>query len=165
MNEVENSDLVNPAAPPAVPVPQITAEQEQHLHLLSIFHYVIGGFGALSSLFPLLYVVMGMMVIVAPDFDSQPGLDGEMPPQVPFQVMGWFFVAIGSVGIAIGMTFSALTIFAGRKLAKRSSLVFCQVIAGLSCAFFPMGTALGVFTLIVLSKPEVARAFQESEGE
>ncbi len=41
---------------------------------------------------------------------------------------------------------------------------FVIVIAALSCAFFPFGTVLGVFTIIILSKPEVKSLFQTQPG-
>jgi hypothetical protein len=44
-------------------------------------------------------------------------------------------------------------------LNRRLHYMFCLVMAGISCAFFPFGTVLGVFTIVVLSKPEVRAAF------
>ena len=55
---------------------------------------------------------------------------------------------------------AVLVLVAGRKIAKRKSLLFCQVIAGLLCVLMPLGTALGVFTLIVLMRPTVKQLFE-----
>ena len=36
---------------------------------------------------------------------------------------------------------------------------FCVVVAAISCCFTPLGTVLGVFTLIVLFRPSVKALF------
>ncbi len=42
--------------------------------------------------------------------------------------------------------------------------LYCMVISGLLCLSFPLGTALGIFSLITLSKPEIKTLF-ESKSE
>jgi len=37
--------------------------------------------------------------------------------------------------------------------------MFCVVMAGIACMFMPFGTVLGVFTLVVLTKPVVRELF------
>jgi hypothetical protein len=49
---------------------------------------------------------------------------------------------------------------AGRFLARRKHHLFCLVVAGVECLFFPFGTVLGVFTIIVLMRPSVQQAFE-----
>ena len=53
-----------------------------------------------------------------------------------------------------------LFVLAGRNLARRRRYLFCQVVAGVGCMFMPFGTVLGVFTLVVLSRPAVRNLFQ-----
>jgi disulfide bond formation protein DsbB len=50
--------------------------------------------------------------------------------------------------------------YAGRCLAQRRRYLLCMVVAGIACIFMPFGTALGVFTLVVLSRPAVKAAFE-----
>jgi hypothetical protein len=127
----------------------------QHLKALSICHYVLGGLTALSSSLFLFYIVMGAVFIISPSAMS----GGSGPPPPP--VMGWLFVLIGSAAIVIGWTFSVLIIIAGRFLARRRHHLFCLIMAGVSCAVaVPLGTVLGVFTLIVLLRPSVKELFQ-----
>jgi hypothetical protein len=59
-----------------------------------------------------------------------------------------------------GWTLAGLLIYAGRCLARRTRRLFCLVAAGLGCLFFPLGTVLGVFTFIVLSRPTVRAVFE-----
>ncbi len=51
-------------------------QDQEHLRLLSIFHYVFGGLTALFSLFPLLYAVIGIAILMASD---EMGFNGAPP--------------------------------------------------------------------------------------
>lgn len=128
-------------------------QDEEHLRLLSIFHYVVGGIAALFACFPIIHLVVGIMVLVVPE-DSWNG--GDAPPTF----IGWFFVAIAAALILAGWTFAICLICAGRFLARRRHYLFCFVIACVSCLFMPFGTVLGVFAIIVLMRPTVKELFQ-----
>ncbi len=123
----------------------------QHLKALSICHYVLGGLLAVFSSIFLIHVGMGIMLITSP---------AEAPHLRASPFMGWMFLMIGSGAVLVGWTFSALIITAGRFLARRKHHLFCLIVAGVSCAWVPLGTALGVFTLIVLLRPSVKELFQ-----
>jgi hypothetical protein len=127
-------------------------EDEDYLRLLSIFHYVVGGLAGLFACFPMIHVVVGLMFIFSPEmFQGK----GEQPP--PW--FGWIFVIVGSMAIIIGWIFAILILAAGRCLAKRKRYMFCLVVAGIECMFMPFGTALGVFTIIVLMRDSVKQLF------
>ena len=51
---------------------------------------------------------------------------------------------------------------AGRYLTQHRSYIFCLVMAALSCAFFPFGTVLGVFTIVLLQKDAVRQLFDRT---
>ena len=127
-------------------------ENLQHLKLLSIFHYVVGGLAALLACFPIFHLVIGIVFIVA---SSTGKCNGEMSPAI----MGWLFVLLGSAIIIMGWTFAICVICAGRCLARRKHYIYCLVMAGIECIFLPYGTVLGIFTIIVLIKPEVKELF------
>ena len=59
----------------------------------------------------------------------------------------------------VPLTASALIAFAGRCLRRRRRYTFCLVVAAISCAFVPFGTVLGIFTLVVLTRPGVKPMF------
>ena len=126
-------------------------QNEEHLRLLSIFHYVVAAFGALFSLFPVIHLVIGI-AILSGRFPGDGGNDDA-------KWLGGFFVGFASLWILMGLTFASCVFFAGRNLAKRTRYTFCLVVAGLECMFVPFGTVLGVFTLIVLTKEPVKRLF------
>ena len=126
----------------------------EHLRLLSIFHYVAAGILGFFSCLPFMHIAMGLFFILAPEvFDN-----GEPPPKF----FGWFFVIMGSVFVLGGWTVTILLIVAGRFLKRHKRRIFCMVIAGISCLFMPVGTVLGVFTIIVLSRPTVKTLFEGS---
>ena len=125
----------------------------EHLKLLSIFHYVYAGLTALFSSIPIIHVIVGLVFILAPDKMTEPG--GQEPPAF----LGWFFAIFGSAIILIGWTIAILRAIAGRCLARRRAYWYCFVIAILDCLSIPLGTVLGVFTLIVLVRPTVKALF------
>jgi hypothetical protein len=138
------------------PVPALTPEETAHLRLLSIFHYVVGGLIALFSLFPLIHVALGIGMITGalPMHDANGDSSAE-----DARLAGWIFIGIGSVIILCGVTLGAFIAYAGRCLAQQRRHTLCMVVAALSCLCMPLGTVLGVFTLIVLLRPSVKAAF------
>jgi len=142
------------AAAPALPA---TAGDPSQLQLLSVFHYVVAGLPARVSLFPLIYLLMGVAVIFAAPTPLAPG---EAPPPFDPRLIGWVFVLIGGLGCATGLVLAGYMAYAGRCLAQRRRYLLCMVVAGIACIFMPFGTALGVFTLVVLSRPAVKAAFE-----
>lgn len=124
----------------------------EHLRLLSVFHYVLAGLCALLALFPLAYVIFGLAMMGG-------GLFPEKPGELPAAFAGCFVAGFGGLFLA-ALTGYALALFlAGRYLQERRRHTFCVVVAALSCAFQPIGTVLGVFTLVVLFRPAVQAMF------
>jgi hypothetical protein len=123
----------------------------EHLRLLSIFHYVVGGLAVLFALLPAMHLFMGI-AMVSGRFD-------EGSNQTEARFFGWFFIVIASAMIAAGFAFAASMILTGRFLAQRVYYTFCFVVAALECVFVPFGTVLGVFTIVVLQRPAVKEMF------
>jgi len=127
----------------------------EHLRLLSVFHYVLAVLAGLFSLFPVLYLGMGLAIITGHFPDSHSG--NAMPA-----FMGWFFVLFGAAWLLCGLAFAICLWLSGRYLAQHRRYVFCLVMAAISCMFTPFGTVLGVFTIIVLMRPSVRELFGET---
>jgi hypothetical protein len=127
----------------------MTAEEDQ-LRVLSILHYVMGGLAVLFLALPLMHIGVGALMVTGRFDSAQPHTADPA---------GWIFVAIGSVFLVAGLACAAGYLFAGRSLARRESYTFCFVMGALGCAFFPIGTVLGVFTIIALQKPAVRQLF------
>ena len=129
-------------------------DDEQHLRLLSIFHYVVGGLTGLFACFPLIHVALGLAMIFAPQ--SLSNRPGDQPPAF----FGWFFTCMGGGFFLVGISVVVCIVLAGRFITQRRRYWFVFVLACVQCTFFPFGTALGVFTLLVLSRPTVKTLFQ-----
>jgi hypothetical protein len=134
--------------PPPVPSPDA-----DHLRLLSIFHYVVGGITALMACIPLVHLAMGIFMLAAPE------TFGNTPEARPPAMLGWFFIVFAAAFIVAGQALAACMIAAGRKIAKRRSYGFVFVVACIECLFMPFGTVLGVFTILVLNRPSVKALF------
>ncbi len=126
-------------------------QDEQHLDLLAIFHYIVGGMAALFSSMFLIHVGMGIAMLSG-------ALDGDDPPP---RLFAWIFIVIGSVCVVAGWTLAGFIIAAGRRLKRRASHMFCLAVAGVECILMPFGTVLGVFTLILLQKEPVKQLFAD----
>ncbi len=147
---------------------------KQNLRTLSILYYVLAGIMALFSLFPLIHVAIGIMALtgkMTPELVEPPkfeGIDAEAwnedfrtrSEPFPEKVFGGIFLAAGSAAIIIGESLAFICFLTGRKISKFRSYTFCMVGASISCLFMPLGTVLGVFTIINLNKPEARQLFQ-----
>lgn len=133
-------------------------EDEQHLRLLSIFHYVVGAMIAIFACVPILHLVIGVLLLVAPQVLDGPHPQQRMPPEMTI-FMGLMFTVIPAILIVFGWCFAVCVIVAGRSLAGHRRYTFCLVAAAVLCMFVPFGTVLGVFTIIVLMRPSVKGLF------
>lgn len=129
------------------------SEDNEHLKLLSIFHYVVGGMGCLFACMPLIHMGLGFMFIIAPEQLTQNG--GESPPEF----IGWLFFLMGLVFFLVGQSVAMAIIISGRFIATRKNHLYSFVIGCIECAFFPFGTVLGVFTIMVLSRESVKEIY------
>lgn len=130
-------------------------QDEEHLRLLSIFHYVVAGLAFLFACFPIIHLIIGLVFLLAPEALGE-GARGGPPPLV----FGLIFTIIPSVIILVGWSVALCIFLAGRYLGRREHYTFCLVVAGVSCLFMPFGTVLGVFTIIVLVRPSVKALFE-----
>jgi hypothetical protein len=134
------------------PVQQATPSDLEHLRLLSIGYYVAAAFSALFGFLPLVHVGMGVAMVTG----SMPGSRGSGPPAE----MGWLFVAIGVTFMFALFSLAVVNFLTARFIAKREKRTFCIVIAALNCLHAPLGTLLGVFTIVVLSRDAVRTLFE-----
>ena len=115
-----------------------------HLNVLAILHYVLAGLSALFSLLPLLYVVLGFAIL------AQGG---------PGAQVGLFFVIVFGIIAAYFVLSAILSLVGGIYLHRRKGRTFCFIAAAISCVHVPLGTVLGIFTILVLSRESVKELF------
>ncbi|WP_008309867.1 hypothetical protein [Leptolyngbya sp. PCC 6406] len=124
------------------------SDDRQNLKLLSTLHYVMGGITFATSLLALPYIGIGLFALHSPEtFEN-----GE-----PFSALlyGWMFVGMGALFLLWGVVIGILTLLSARGLAKHRRYWLSFIVACIECLSVPLGTALGVFTLIVLSRDSV----------
>jgi hypothetical protein len=141
------------------PIPAPRSNDSEQLDLLVIFHYVIAGLGALFACFPLIHVGFGIMMISSPESINQ----GASSDPQPTAIIGYIFAIMGALFILLGWTVAIATFISGRYIRLRKKRMFSFVNAALLCIFFPLGTVLGVFTLIVLCRESVERIYQHQK--
>ena len=106
-------------------------------------HYIYGALVAVGALVALLYVVIGVGVAAATRTPA-----GEL--------FGGIFAIFGLIiGVVIADQGASSCSTPAICLGKRRHHTLCLVVAVLSCLMIPFGTLLGVFTLVVLSRPTV----------
>jgi len=138
---------------PPLPAQAAQAAQDlEYLRLLSIFHYVVAAITALFSLFPVIHLMIGLGLV-----------SGRLPSSDPGAALaGWIFVGLATMFILCGLTLAGFMAYAGRCLARRRRHTLCMVVACVSCLFMPFGTVLGVFTLVMLTRPSVKLLFDQA---
>lgn len=100
-----------------------TAKDQEHLKLLSIFHYVLGAMLYLFGFFPIIHLTIGILFLTGVIQPESP--DEEFPAQL----FGLLFTILPLLLMAGAWTLATLVIIAGRKLARRISYNYCFVIA------------------------------------
>jgi hypothetical protein len=113
----------------------------------------MGGLYLMCSLFPVIHISFGIAMIVDPS--SLGGRSAEPPPAF----MGWMFLAIGLMVMAFLAALGACQMVVARSLRGFKRHTFCLVVSAFNCLNLPLGTALGVFTILTLLKPSVKGLF------
>ena len=109
--------MVNPA--------HATSDDEQHLRLLAIFHYIDAGLTALFACFPLLHLAVGLAMIFWPE------VFGGKPSEQPPVLFGWLFACMGAGMFLAAVALAICTFLAGRFIARRQRYWFVFVMAGI----------------------------------
>jgi hypothetical protein len=132
----------------------VDQDQEQ-LRLLTIFHYLYAGMVAFFACFPIIHLVIGVLLL------TNPGAFGK-GNNAPPPIVGYLFAIMGGAFVLGGWAIATCSFLVGRSLARRTRYMFCIIVSALNCIFVPIGTALGIFTIMVLQRPAVKILFAGS---
>lgn len=139
---------------PSTRPPMVSSERLTYLKILSILYYVYGGLSLLFGLFPLIYVLFGIIMagasFVAEKQDEQIALIGG----------GIFMAVIGVLASVLCLCIGGITVWAGRCLQKQQHWMVCMIGGAVACLNVPIGTCLAVFTFINILDPEVKKLFE-----
>jgi hypothetical protein len=124
-------------------------QEEANLDLLGTLHIVMGILTALFACIPIIHLVIGIVMLTS---------DINGSDQAP-RVIAFAFIILASLIILTGWALAVLIIMAGVKLRNRSSYKFCLIIGFVECLIMPLGTILGIYTIVTLSKEPVKELF------
>ena len=127
-----------------------------HLKLLAIFHFIGTGLGLLGILFLVGHYAVMHAVFTNPKFMENQKQPMPVPPEQIFAIMKWFYLA----GAVWFVTSGILNLISGLCLRARKGRTFSLVVAGINCLHIPLGTVLGVFTIIVLIRDSVRELYE-----
>jgi hypothetical protein len=139
-------------------LPTLSGDRRQRdveqLKLLGAFHFVGAGLAVLGML--MLYGHYATFSNMINNPKMWMGNQGGPPPAEMFAGLKWFYAvfAAGLVGTGV------LNLLSGIYLRARRHRAFSFVVAGINCFYMPIGTALGIFTFIVLVRDSVRRLYQ-----
>jgi len=143
-----------PQYPPPVPHPwqQNPADATRPLGIAYIVYACFLGLAVL--IVPLYALFFAAVFADAGSSSSSPGDE-----QAAEAIGGIMFLVFGLAEVLI-IAKLTLVILAAQGLFKMRRYTICIVAAALSCLSMPLGTALGIWTFVVLTKPEVKAAFR-----
>jgi hypothetical protein len=142
-----------PYYPQQMPDPAaIRSKDESDLNTLGILHYVWTGLLGCTSI-----GVVAYFLLFAAVFASAPpsGPHGAHDQEVAAGIMGIMGVIMGI--LMIPMFVAHLLAAAG--LRNRTRYVLVLVMSGMACLSVPLGTGLGIWTILVLQRPSVKALF------
>jgi len=143
--------------PQYIPVPPVRRNRDaENLKLLSAFYYVLAGLLAALACWQIIHVSIGIGILA----ELGPFGDGE----AHVDLIGSMLVILGLFCIIFDSALVALLVTAGNCLRNCTRRVFCLVVACLSCAMIPLGTILGVLSIVLLCKPSVKALFASSSA-
>ncbi len=148
---------------------QSTAEDAEHLSALSIGHFILSGVALLGAVPTLIYGVAGAKLMdefgsdlsmAMGDIPGQPGLDpfgGN--PDAMLQDLGSLVTTLIVSAVVLAVVTAVHLLVVGVLIRKRRWWTFCYLTGWGECLMFPFGTILGIFTILVLSRPSVKQVF------
>jgi hypothetical protein len=125
----------------------------EHLRLLSIFHFVVGGLAALGLPFLGLHFLIFYSAMTVFPFLGGPNQNA--PPPELFKALFWLYPVMG---LFFGAA-AVLNLLSGWFLRQKRHRTFSLVVAALDCLQIPWGTILGAFTMLVLTRASVQRMY------
>ena len=123
--------------------------------MLAVFHFVTVGLAALGLLAVYGHYTFFRQMMSNPNLWK--GAAAPPPPEM-FAPMRWIY----GFGAAIVAGSGVLNFCAARWLRAKKNRLLTIGVAIVNCFWFPLGTALGVFTIIVLARESVQALYRES---
>jgi hypothetical protein len=136
-------------APPIAPPIAVSGRVASHLRMLMVLWLAQGALRAISSLFPRwlpLWLPAGM----------PRAAESLLQLERPLSIEGWVFVLLTTA-----WTVACLMVARGLMERKRWARMYAIVVGAISLLSYPLGTALGVYTLWVLLPESSENEYRE----
>lgn len=147
MTQFDNYDPMQEPGPPVLP-----DKERSNLKLLSLFHWIIAGLQGCGSLLSGALMPLNHAKWQA---DMQEAMSGAQMPAGFSGAMETIYYAMMGFSLCFGFFFLVGCGLTGYFVRRGQYRWFCMVVAAVLCINCPFGTALGIYTLIVLSRPIV----------
>jgi hypothetical protein len=124
---------------------------EDNLRTLVILHRIYGGLQLILACCAMLYLtlLLGLFGLAA----------ASEPNKAPPAIVGGIFAVIWGFALVLIVGFACLNFVAANWIRDRRNWTGLIVISGINCLHIPHGTGLGVFTIVVLNRPDVRQSF------
>jgi hypothetical protein len=130
---------------------------EEHLKLLSLFHYIKGALTVGFSLLGILYFLfMSSLIKMIGRIEGPAHYNVQ---EFPLEIFATIMILVW-IMILLFLTFGVLQIFSGYYLRKKRHRIFSFVIGIIQLIEIPYGTILGIMTIVVLSRSSVESKYQ-----
>ena len=136
-----------------------TQTDHEHLRTLAIFHYIFAGMNGIGAMLGAAYVCFGSFVTAGALNGLSRGGGGAPPAPV-----GWFIILTGATIMLFALATVVMEISTAISLQRGKRKLLCTICSVLHCLNIPLGTALGVFTLIALNKPGIKLFFENQKA-
>ena len=139
-----------------------TIIDEEHLRLLSVFHYISGAITVfVSFIFLIQFFVFSFIFDEVMNSLLDIALVGnyDFDPEI-FSFLIYLWVVLFFLFIAFGLA----QILSGNFLRKKKYRIFSFIVALISIVFFPYGTILGAMTIVVISRSSVMALYRSGSN-
>jgi hypothetical protein len=126
----------------------------ENLTLLWAFHLVGAGLAVVGLIMLYGHFTFFNDMMSNPKLWQQQG--GPPPPHEMFAAVKWIYFAFA---LGIGGT-GALNLVSAFFIRAKKHRLFSLVVAGINCFYMPLGTALGIFTIVVLVRDSVRDLYE-----
>ncbi len=134
----------------------LTPKDESQLSVLPLFFKIFSVLSGCASSIFILHIVIGAASLLNPKaFESSNG-QGGMPVAVSI-----LFIVMGAGVVLAGWAFAVILFKTAGWIQRREKHTWVTAVSALCCFQIPVGAALGVFSLVVITRKQVKALFKD----
>ncbi len=133
-------------------LPEERRQAQSQLRVLVALHYVHGALQALCT------VLLGAFLAYGIRHEQELNAIGQDAEK---HASGQALIVFLAIMLTLAVASTALQFFAAEGMRRQRWLPACMICAGWNCLWLPLGTALGVGSLLVLLRSQTMQLFRE----